>query len=190
VSVPRLTIDAMIETEARKAVESVKESWAGIDQLVRLYALPPVDELVAELKDRGIVVRRPRAYEKPVVVPWVREQFGKGWMGECDVSFSRDPVTTFIATRDGNLVGFATYEATHRNFFGPVGVVDGYRGQKIGGVLTLQSLHAMKELGYAYAIIGGPTDAAPFYRKWVGAIDIPQSTPGIYVDRLTAMDLP
>jgi hypothetical protein len=180
----------MIETDAEKLQESVRQAWVGIDQLVRLYALPPFDDVTAELKDRGIVIRRPRAYEKPVLVPWVREQFGKGWMGECDVSFSRDPVTTFIATHHGNLVGFATYEATHRNFFGPVGVIDSYRGQRIGAVLTLHSLHAMRELGYAYAIIGGPSDAAPFYRKWVGAIDIPHSTPGIYVDRLSAMDLP
>ena len=44
-------------------------------------------------------------------------------------------------------------------------------------------MHALREEGYGYAIIGsvGPT---AFYEKCVGAISIPDSTPGLYSDML------
>ena len=31
----------------------------------------------------------------------------------------RHPIKGFIATKDGNIVGFAVYETSRRNFFGP-----------------------------------------------------------------------
>ena len=77
------------------------------------------------------------------------------------------------------MVGFACYEATAKDFFGPTGVNPDYRGKGIGKALLLAALHAMRAEGYAYAIIGsaGPT---AFYEKEVGAIAIPDSSPGIY----------
>lgn len=50
----------------------------------------------------------------------------------------------------------------------------------IGKVLLLKCLHAMREAGYAYAIIGGVTDAVEFYTKAVRASIIEGSYPGIY----------
>ena len=41
----------------------------------------------------------------------------------------------------------------------------------------------MKAVGYAYAIIGG-AGTMEFYQRVVDVIEIPGSTPGIYVDRL------
>ena len=46
-------------------------------------------------------------------------------------------------------------------------------------------MHAMFEMGYVYGIIGG-VGPVEFYRKTVGAIEIPDSTPGIYTDILRA----
>jgi hypothetical protein len=43
----------------------------------------------------------------------------------------------------------------------------------------------MKEMGYAYAIIGG-VGPKEFYAKTVGAIEIPDSAPGIYTAPLDA----
>ena len=53
----------------------------------------------------------------------------------------------------------------------------------IGKALLLASLWGLREMGYVYGIIGaaGPVD---FYQKTVGAIIIPDSEPGIYVDLL------
>jgi GNAT superfamily N-acetyltransferase len=105
------------------------------------------------------------------------------WADETSVGFAHQPVTIYIATIEGRIVGFAAYECTRRGFFGPTGVADDARGRGIGKALLLAGLHAMRELGYVYAIIGGvgPVD---FYQKTVGAILIPDSEPGIYTDFL------
>ena len=102
-----------------------------------------------------------------------------------DVAFSRQPISCFIALDQEKLTGFACYEATCRGFFGPGGVLEAHRGQGLGTLLLVECLRSMKEMGYAYAIIGGvgPKD---FYVRAVGAIDIPDSTPGIYTAPIKA----
>ena len=95
----------------------------------------------------------------------------------------RQPITVFLAVAEGQVVGFATYEATRRGFFGPTGVAPSHRGSGIGKALLLAALWGLADLGYVYAIIGaaGPVE---FYRKAVGAVVIPDSTPGSYTDML------
>lgn len=159
-----------------------------IDMLVRLYALPPLQPSLANLAARQIMIRRPRAYEKDMVVGWVERQFSRGWASECDGCFSRMPISAHIATHEGDIVGFSCHETTYKNFFGPVGVLESFRNRGLGRCLLLASLHAMRDLGYAYAIIGGPTIAVSFYSQAVGATMIDGSTPGIYVDRLKGSD--
>jgi GNAT superfamily N-acetyltransferase len=159
-----------------------------IDMLVRLYALPSLQPALAEMAAQQITIRRPRAYEKDLVVGWVQRQFSRGWASECDVCFSHLPVSAHIATYENDIVGFSCHESTYKNFFGPVGVAEKFRNKGLGRCLLLASLHAMHDLGYAYAIIGGPTLAASFYRQAVGAVAIDGSTPGIYVDRLKGSD--
>lgn len=159
-----------------------------LDRLVRLYDIPQLSQYDDVLAANAITIRRPRSYEKPQVLTWVREHFSNGWTGECDVTFGRQPITTFIATNGGELVGFCSYEATYRNFIGPLRVAEGFRGKKVGSALMLHCLHAMAEMGYAYAVIGGPKEAAPIYAKEFGAVDIAGSDVGIYVDRLNGRD--
>lgn len=84
-----------------------------------------------------------------------------------------------MALKEQQLCGFAVYEATSRNFFGPFGVATDVRDQHIGAALLLASLHAMRSEGYVYAIIGGAGPVA-FFDKVIGAIPIPDSEPGIY----------
>ena len=155
------------------------------DMLVRLYDLPEVTPLVRRLADQGIVIRRAMAHEKLPVVAWVRCAFGDGWAGECEVAFSRLPVSCLIATDQGAVIGFACHESTSRGFFGPTGVAEDRRGSGIGKALFLSCLHAMAAGGYAYAIIGGAGPTA-FYTRTVGAMPIPGSDPGIYRDPLRA----
>ncbi|NOK60434.1 MAG: GNAT family N-acetyltransferase [Chloroflexi bacterium AL-W] len=149
------------------------------DMLVKLYELPDVTNLIAQQQAAGIDIRRAIAPEKHVVVNWVRETFQQYWANECDVCFANQPVSCFVAVAEARPIGFACYDATFKNFFGPTGVLESYRGHGIGQVLLLVALHAMAAQGYAYAIIGdvGPTE---FYTKAVEAVVIPDSTPGIY----------
>lgn len=159
-----------------------------IDRLVRLYDLPDIDGLLQHLNSAGVTIRRPRAYEKNQVLTWVKANFSCGWSDECDVCFSHMPITMHIATKNSEIIGFSCHEATYKNFFGPIGVLDDFRGLELGKALLITSLYAMREMGYAYAIVGGPTTAADFYKKTVGAVDIDGSTPGIYINRLKGSD--
>ena len=90
--------------------------------------------------------------------------------------FSTHPTTITLAQRGDTLLGFACYETTHKNFFGPTGVAEAERGQGIGTALLLAALHAMRAAGYMYGIIGWAGPAA-YYEKTVGAIVIPDAEP-------------
>ncbi|MEF2248311.1 MULTISPECIES: GNAT family N-acetyltransferase [unclassified Paenibacillus] len=155
------------------------------DMLVKLYDLPELGPVMEDMKNKGIVIRRGLGPEKNAVAKWAQEHFSEYWKSECEVAFSRQPVTCFIAAAEipgsnkSKMLGFACYDSTLRGFFGPTGVSEETRGQGVGKALLLASLHAMKEEGYGYAVIGaaGPVD---FYAKQVGAIEIPDSVPGVY----------
>ncbi len=155
------------------------------DVLAKLYELPPLEAALTRVRQSGVEVRRAMAAEKHVVLAWVAEQFYPHWMSECEVTFARQPISCFVAVEQGQIVGFACYDATCKNFFGPTGVDESQRGRGIGAALLLACLHAMSEQGYAYGIIGGvgPVD---FYARIVGAIEIPDSTPGIYEEMLSS----
>ena len=111
------------------------------------------------------------------------ETFGKLWASECDIAFARQPVSCYLAIKNSGLVGFACYECSMKNFFGPVGVTEKFREKGVGTALLLKCLHAMAAGGYAYAIVGD-ADSSEFYEKTVNAHVIPGSSPGIYHDRL------
>jgi GNAT superfamily N-acetyltransferase len=144
------------------------------DLLVKLYSLPP-----PPTSPSGVEVRRGFAAEKRLVGGWIEKQFGSGWASECEAAFSRLPVACFVAVRDREWLGFACYDATARGFFGPTGVVEAERNHGIGAALLSAALHDMAAQGHAYAIIGA-ADSVEFYRKQVGAIEIPGSDPGFY----------
>jgi len=153
------------------------------DLLVRLYELPPLDPALETLSAAGIVVRRAAAAERSAVVEWARTHGSPGWADECQAAFARLPLACFVAVENDELVGFACYEATCRNFFGPELVHPDRRGRGVGRALLLAALHAMRAEGYAYAIIGWASSIA-FYRQAVGAVVIEGSEPGVYPAKL------
>ncbi len=151
------------------------------DMLVKLYTLPSVEAEITAQEKQGIVIRRAIAPEKNTILAWVEEQFNTRWMSECDVSFKNSPPSCWIAVENQQILGFACYECTCKNFFGPIGIGEAARGRKVGKALLLACLHDMRSQGYGYAIVGSASDAvADFYRKTVGATVIKDSSPGIY----------
>lgn len=154
------------------------------DMLVRLMELPDASELEKRLLEKEkIVFRRAIAPEKHLVSEWVMEQFGAYWKSEVEVAFSRQPVSCWIAQRGNEILSFACYESTARNFFGPTGTKETERGKGIGKVLLIKSLESLREMGYAYAIIGG-VGPVEFYEKAVGAKLIEGSEVSIYQNLL------
>jgi hypothetical protein len=63
-------------------------------------------------------------------------------------------------------------------------VVESERGLGLGRALLLACLWGLHEMGYAYGIIGG-VGPAEFYERTVGAVLIPDSTPGVYSDPIS-----
>ncbi len=113
----------------------------------------------------------------------VCDEYSQSWADEVSVAFGGKPVSLIIATENRSIVGFASYECTRRDFFGPMGVAESVRGRGVGKALLMASLWGLRELGYIYAIIGraGPVK---FYERTVWATVIPESDPGIYTDLL------
>lgn len=151
------------------------------DMLVKLYQLPDSSALYKKLEAQGIRIIRPMTPNKTKVVEWVREHFHDGWADEISAAFTKFPVSCFIAydENEKKILGFAGYDCTYRDFFGPTGVDKERRGGGIGGALFLRCMEAMRDEGYGYAVIGsaGPVD---FYNKVGGATVIEDSIPGIY----------
>ncbi len=160
------------------------------DMLVKLYTLPELAPLTAQLKAAKIEIRRAGPWEKHLIASWVQSHFGGGWAAACEVALEQRPVGCFIAVEQDLapaptelLLAFACYDVASRGMFGPTGVQEAYRRRGIGTALLLACLHAMFAEGYAYAIIGqvGP---AEFYAKTVGATLIDGSEPGVARRRL------
>jgi GNAT superfamily N-acetyltransferase len=157
------------------------------DMLVKLYNLQESLSASSAFIPPDIRIRKPIGAEKSMIVGWVRDNFGEFWASEMDVTFSRSPVSCYIAQQDRKLIGFACYDASALGYFGPTGVDETFRGKGIGKALLVACLTEMKLKGYGYAIIGwvGPQE---FYEKAVGAMAIPDSTPGIWRDWLGELE--
>jgi predicted N-acetyltransferase YhbS len=158
------------------------------DMLVNLLKLAPLEPVLSELRQGdNIIIRRAQPHEITPVRDFVLKNFEPGWADEISVGYANKPVSVYLAIRDRRVVGFGAYECTRRGFFGPTGVAQSMRGLGVGKALLLACLWGLREMGYAYAIIGGAGPSG-FYERAVGATIIPDSVPGIYADPINHTD--
>ena len=110
---------------------------------------------------------------------WIDETFGGTWSSEAYVGRS------VVARRDGSPVGFATIDPQGLKFswlhglarepgvgvFGPFGVAPCERGRGVGSALLGRALGALRESGYARAIVPavGGERLAGYYAHVAGA---------------------
>lgn len=153
------------------------------DMLVKLYELPQLEPILAQLAKTATTVRRAKAPERRIVVDWVTREFSPRWGDQCNQTFDIIPPRTFIALDDNAIIGFASYDAVFLGVFGPMGVMESFRRKGVGGALLMVCLEAMRDEGYVYGIIGrvGPTE---FYSRLSKATIIPDSDPGMHTDLL------
>lgn len=86
--------------------------------------------------------------------------FPEGW--EREYVLKRE--NTVVALRDGGIVGWANFWPDgEQGWFGPIGVLEEYRGNGIGSWLLMESTLRMKEAGANIAIAGWA--ATGFYLK-------------------------
>ena len=149
------------------------------DMLIKLYELEDDWQFLSKQRALGIGIRKPIGPERHNIIAWVTDQFGAGWTSETDAALSNKPATCFVAVKDAGIVGFACYDATALGYFGPIGVAKSHRRKGTGTALMTACLLDMKLKGYGYAIVGAVKDTN-FYKNAVGAIEIPDSAPGIY----------
>ena len=133
------------------------------DMIANLTRLP------ARIEVEGVEIKQVYPTDKNRVMDFIRENFSEGWALEAEYAMMQSPRKCFIAVENKQVIGFACYDATAKGFFGPLGVKESERGRCIGQAVTLNTLHAMREFGYGYAIIGWVGGAAEFYRKLCGA---------------------
>jgi GNAT superfamily N-acetyltransferase len=150
-----------------------------MDMLVKLYDLPSSASVLDRVRQGGIEIRRALTPEKSKATAWVKHTFSEAWANEVEIAFTRQPVSCFIAVKNGRIAGFACHDTTCRGFFGPTGVESEQRNSGIGTALLLACLEDMRQQGFGYGIIGG-VGPAEYYSKAVGAVLIEDSEPGVY----------
>lgn len=151
------------------------------DMLVKLFNIVSPYELENHLLNDGIRIKKALAPDRSKIIEFAKTCVDEDYSDEVQGAFANNPITCYIATKNKKLVGFACFETTAKNFFGPMAVSKEERNKGIGKVLLLKSLITMQEMGYGYAIIGWPAKSAiPFYEKCVNAMLIDESSNGIY----------
>ncbi len=153
------------------------------DMLIKLYALPHRQIEIQHLGALDIIIRRPMAYEQNQVTQWIAACFNPMWAQECAAAFGQHPIGCYVAVHEGGLAGFCCVNCTFKNFVGPIGVVDPWRGQGVGRALLRSALDDLRHSGYMYAIVGD-AGSPVFFEKAAGAVEIAGSKPGPYPPRL------
>ena len=102
------------------------------DMLVKLYNIPCSHDIEENLFKSGIRIKKALAPDRSKIIAFARTCAKDDYSDEVRAAFSNNPVTCYIATRERELIGFACYEATARNFFGPMAVLESERKKGVG----------------------------------------------------------
>lgn len=140
-------------------------------------------DMIVSLKDYAypnmstshITFRRAKKSDAEQLKVFVKKEFGKGWLDSIENGFLKTKIPIFIALNNNDIVGFACFDVVRKKqgIFGPMGTSFTSRVRGIGYTLLHLCLREMKEIGYAYAVIGeaGPVE---FYEKACNAVVIPK----------------
>ncbi|MBC5637522.1 GNAT family N-acetyltransferase [Ornithinibacillus sp. BX22] len=162
-------LDDVLNEESKQIIMTHGTTSRDMATNLEYYTFPSLDSL-------GIKKAIP-ADEKQLV-SFVEQHFSKELAETIGDAFDHNESNVYIAVDDSKaIIGFAAFDVYKRKkgYFGPMGVIHSNRAKGIGYRLLHHCLRDMKELGYAYAIIGG---AGPieFYEKACQAVVIPTAS--------------
>lgn len=131
-------------------------------------------EAETRLSTQGYEIRKLRDTDRVTFSAWMCEAWNPTWAYEALESLKNDPVTTWVALRDGAYNAFASYDCTaFPGGFGPTGTDPSLRGQGIGTVLFHRCMQDMRALGYAKCEVCW-TGPVAFYAKaadaWISRV--------------------
>ncbi|GAA0449999.1 GNAT family N-acetyltransferase [Alkalibacillus silvisoli] len=122
-------------------------------------------------------IQRVEHVDQHDLVMFVRNEFSQEWSDTIEQGLSMNQTSFYVAYDDDNsLIGFAAYDVFEgkKGYIGPIGVITSNRTSGVGYALLHYCLKDMKQIGYAYAVIGG---AGPieFFEKACRAVVIPST---------------
>lgn len=103
----------------------------------------------ARLAQDGITVRRLEERDRESFGAWLGATWNSSWQHEGLLSYTNDPVSTFVATQNEQIIAFATYGITPYLYgFGPTGTAPAMQGRGIGRVLFFRCMNDLQTLGH------------------------------------------
>jgi hypothetical protein len=153
--------------------ERIKESvTTARDLLVSMNAYSK-----KELSNPRVIIKRAVAEDEDMLMNFTAEHFGEGWKETLANGFRKEEIPIFLAWKAEKLIGFSSYDIyrDQKAIYGPMGVIESERKNRLGSLLLHEALSDMKRKGYAYIVLGeaGPIE---YYEKECGAILIPLSS--------------
>lgn len=126
-------------------------------------------ELEARL-DATFAVRRLEPTDREQFGAWLQQWWGAGWRAEALASYGNEPISTFVATQDGRICAFASYNvAALEGGFGPTGTEPPLQGRGLGRILLFRCMDDLKQMGLGKAEICW-TGPISFYARTAGAV--------------------
>jgi mycothiol synthase len=130
-----------------------KRESDAVNMRVDLHARSwDTDTEEARLTEQGFTIRRLQAEDREAFGAWLGATWNPSWQHEGLMSYLNDPVSTFVATQEGQIVAFATYGVTPYLYgFGPTGTEPSLQGRGIGRVLFYRCMRDLHERGYPFS---------------------------------------
>ncbi|MBM7584197.1 N-acetylglutamate synthase-like GNAT family acetyltransferase [Bacillus pakistanensis] len=112
------------------------------------------------------LIRRATEEDKHLLLSFIKENFGNGWLETIENAFIQAKIPLFLAEEKGEIIGVSSYDVYlhKKGLYGPMGVLEKSRNNNVGKGLLYTALKDMKDRGYYYAILGeeGPIE---YYEK-------------------------
>ncbi len=123
----------------------------------------------ARLREQGFAFRRLEPADRTEFGAWLTEWWSPPWHFEGIGTYGNDPISTFVATRDGRICAFASYNATaFPGGFGPTGTEPPLQGRGLGRILFFRCMADLKAQGHRISEVCW-TGPIAFYARIVGA---------------------